>query len=264
MRRALKLNVRTVMLSYTIGPLLAFLPKRWRESLPFHASMKLKHAMLLSGILECLIALTALVYWYSYSVTHWAADAVFSAIQNGAEINPNAIGFAGLAVMFLHPLTWLIAYFGFEGIVRLCAAFTDTTLGTLPLFLAYKAYLQFLRGGNPLSVGTDNSSQSHLASGIRAVRERALIAALPLVPDELHFVTRGSDEILEIRSCRAKPDWTPPRVMRHEDRYYQLEACSRGTAPRPFIYALRKLSAGVPGRTVLIYSPEQTPIRAER
>jgi len=252
------------MLSYTLGPFLAFLPKRWRESLPFHASVDWKPAVLLSGILECLIALIALIYWYSYSVTQWAADAVFSAIQNGAEINPNAIGFAGLAVTFLHPLTWLIAYFGFEGIVRLCAAFTDTTLGVLPLYLLDKACLQFRRGGNPLSAGADNFSQSHLASGIRAVRERALMATLPLVADELHFATRGSDEILEIRSCRAKPDWAPPRVVRHEDRYYQLEARSQSTAPRPFLYVLRKLSAGVPGRTVLIYSPEQTPIRADR
>jgi hypothetical protein len=252
------------MLSYTLGPFLAFLPKRWRESLPFHASVEWKPAVLLSGILECVVALIALLYWYSYSVTHWAADAVFSAIQNGAEIDPKAIGFAGLAVMFLHPLTWLIAYFGFEGVVRLCAAFTDTTLGTLPLFLADKLYIQSVRGGNPLSEGSENFSQSHLASGVRAVRERALMAALPLIPDELHFATRGSDEILEIRSCRAKPDWTPPRLVRHEDRYYQLEEYSKGSPPRPFIYVLRKLSAGVPGRTVLIYSPEQTPVRAER
>jgi hypothetical protein len=90
------------------------------------------------------------------------------------------------------------------------------------------------------------------------------MAALPLVPDELYLTQDGSDEILEIRSCRAKPDWTPPRVVRHEDRYYQLEAYSRGSAPRPFIYVLRRLSAGVPGRSVLIYSPEQTPVRGER
>jgi hypothetical protein len=251
------------MLSYTLGPFLALLPKRWRESLPFHASVNWRPAVLLSGILECTIALVALVYWYSYSVTHWAADAVFSAIQNGAEINPNAIGFAGLAVVFLHPLTWVIAYFGVEGMVRLCAAFTDTTLGILPLVLADKAYVQLARGGNPLAVGTGNFSQSHLASGIRAVRERALEAALPLVPDELFFSIDGTDEILQIRSCRLKPDWAPPRVVRYEDRYYRLESSSEGGAPRPFIYTLRRLSAGVPGRSVLIYSPEKAPIRAE-
>jgi hypothetical protein len=252
------------MLSYALGPFLAFLPKRWRESRPFHASVECRPAVLLSGLLECVAALVALVYWYSYSVTHWAADAVFSAIQNGAEIDPNAIGFAGLAVMWLHPLTWLIAYCGVEGIVRLCAAFTDTTLGILPLFLADKAYLQFVRRGNPLSAGTDNFSQSHLASSLRAVRERVLMATVPLVPDELRFTANGSDEVLEIRACRAKPDWTPPRVVRHEDRYYQLEACSPGSTPRPFIYRLRRLSAGVPGRNVLTYAPEQAPVRVER
>ncbi len=251
------------MLSYTLGPFLALLPRRWRESLPFHASVNWSPAVLLSGILESVVALIALVYWYSYSVTHWAADAVFAAIQNGAQIDPRTIGFAGLAVMFLHPLTWIIAYSGVEGMVRLCAAFTDTTLGVLPLFLADKLYLQLARGGNPLAIGANNFSQSHLASGIRAVRERVLMARLPLVPDELHFATRGSDEILEIHSCRAKTEWTPPRVVRHEDRYYQLEACSERAAPRPFVYTLRRLSAGVPGRSVLIYAPEQTPISAD-
>jgi hypothetical protein len=90
------------------------------------------------------------------------------------------------------------------------------------------------------------------------------MATLPLVPDELHFMREGSDEILEIHSCRVKTEWTPPRVVRHEDRYYRLEACSERTAPRPFVYTLRRLPAGVPGRTVLIYSPEQTPGRVER
>jgi len=252
------------MLSYFLGPFLAFLPRRWRDSLPMAASAHGRPAVILSGLLESAVALFGLVYWYSYSITHWAADAVFSAIQNGAEINPNAIGFAGLAVVFLHPLTWFLVYFGFEGLVRLCAAFTDTTLGLLPLFLADKIYLQLARGGNPLAVGTDNFSQSHLASGIRAVRQRARMAALPLVPDELRFTAASPDEILEIRSCRAKPDWTPPRVVRYEDRYYQLRECSQGTSPRPFIYTLRRLSAGVPGRNVLIYSPEQPPVLASR
>jgi hypothetical protein len=252
------------MLSYILGPFLAFLPKRWRESLPINESIQWRPAMILSGLLESAIALLALVYWYSYSVTHWAADAVFAAIQHGAEIDPNAIGFAGLAVMWLHPLTWLIAYTGLEGIVRLCAAFTDTTLGVLALFLADKAYLALARRGDSGAEDAAKFSQSNLASGIRAVRERALIASLPLIPDELCVTKNGSDETLEIRACRAKPEWSPPRVVRHEDRYYRLETFAEGIAPRPFTYKLRRLSAGVPGRTVLIYSPDQTPITAER
>jgi hypothetical protein len=237
---------------------------RWRESLPIHESIQWRPAMILSGLLESAMALLALVYWYSYSVTNWAADAVFAAIQRGAEIDPRAIGFAGLAVVWLHPLTWLIAYAGLEGIVRACAAFTDTTLGVLALFLVDKAYLALARRGNSGVKDSANFSQSSLASGIRAVREKAMIASLPLIPDELFLTRDGPDELLEIRACRAKPEWTPPRVVRHEDRYYRLETFAEGIAPRPFIYKLRRLSAGVPGRTVLIYSPDHTPVIAER
>ena len=252
------------MLSYILGPFLAILPKRWRELLPFRASLDWKPAALLGGILESVIALLALVYWYSYSVTHWARDAVYSAIQHGAQIDPRAIGFAGLAVLFLHPVTWIIAYAGVEGIVRLCAVFTDTTLGVLPLFLADKAYLQLVRGTHPLVPGVEKFSESHLTSGFRAVREKALTSSLPLIPDELRITRNAPEELLEIRACRRKLDWTPPRVVRHQDRYYRLESSVTGTAPRPFVYTLRRLSAGVPGRSVLVYSPEQTPVLGDR
>jgi hypothetical protein len=246
------------MLSYTLGPFLALLPKRWRESLPIIASLEWRPAMILSGLMESAVALVASVYWYSYSVTHWAEGAVRSAIEHGAQIDPNTVGFAALAVMGLHPLTWLIAYLGVEGMVRLCAALTDTSLGVFPLFLTDWAYLRLVRRTDPQSRAAAKLSESHLASGIRAVRERALLSTLPLVPDELRFTRKGSHEVLEIRACRAKADWIPPRVVRHEDRYYQLVMCSEVNAPRPFVYMLRRLPAGVPGRTVLVYAPEQT------
>jgi len=252
------------MLGYTLGPLLAVLPRRWRESLPITRAINWRPAMVLSGLMESALALVALVYWYSYSVTHWAADAIFSAIEHGAQIDPRAMGFAGLAVMFLHPLTWFIAYCGVEGIVRFCAAFTDTTVGVLPLFLADKTYILIARRRNPEIKSAGSISQGHLASFLHAFRERISTSMLPLVPDELRLRQNGSEEVLEIRSCRAKADWIPPRVVRHEDRYYQLEASMQGTAPRPFVYVLRRLSAGVPGRSVLIYSPEQTPVLADR
>lgn len=252
------------MLGYTLGPFLAFLPRRWHASLRITRAINWRPAMILSGLMESALALVALVYWYSYSVTHWAADAVFSAIEHGAQIDPRALGFAGLAVVFLHPLTWFIAYGGVEGIVRFCAAFTDTTVGVLPLFLADKIYLLIARRRNTEVQSAGSSSQSHLASFLHAFRERISTATLSLVPDELRLRQNGSAEVLEIRSCRAKADWIPPRVVRHEDRYYQLEASTPGTAPRPFVYVLRRLSAGVPGRSVLIYSPEQTPVLADR
>jgi hypothetical protein len=85
--------VKTILL----GPLLSLLPRRWRESNSLYPSIDWRVAAALSGLMESLIAIVALVYWYSYSVTHWAADAVDSAIRAGAEIDPNAVGFAGVA-----------------------------------------------------------------------------------------------------------------------------------------------------------------------
>ncbi|HET9994792.1 MAG TPA: hypothetical protein VFQ18_05255 [Candidatus Acidoferrum sp.] len=91
-----------------------------------------------------------------------------------------------------------------------------------------------------------------------------ILGRIPQVPDE-HFITRdGPDEFLEIRASRRKVDWTPPRTVRYEDSYYRLEASSEGMPPRPFQYTLRRVSAGVPGRTVLIYSPEEAPVPARR
>lgn len=248
------------MLSYLLGPFLAFLPKRWRESFSVRSGYPWKYSVIVSGLIESLLASLALAYWYSYSVTHWAQDAVYAAIQNGAEINPNAIGFAGLAIMFLHPLTWVILYFVAEGLIRLCAAFTDTVLGLFPLYLVEKAYFRFARSKDPTAARTTARSLHYLSSIIQAVQEKFLVARLPDLPDELLFTKDGTDEILHIRSCRPKPDWNPPQVIVHGGQYYRLEACSRSKTPRPFTYTLRKLPAGVPGRSVLKYSPKRPPV----
>jgi hypothetical protein len=80
------------------------------------------------------------------------------------------------------------------------------------------------------------------------------------VPDELCFSKNGADEILEIRACRRKPDWMPPKTVRYKETFYRLEGSSDGPTPRPFRYRLRRLTAGVMGRTVLVYVPEETPV----
>jgi hypothetical protein len=81
------------------------------------------------------------------------------------------------------------------------------------------------------------------------------------VQDELSFRKSGADEFLEICASRRKDDWNPPRVVRFEDNYYRLEAAAVGSGPRPFRYTLRRLSAGVPGRSVVIYAPPEVIVR---
>jgi hypothetical protein len=41
--------------------------------------------------------------------------------------------------------------------------------------------------------------------------------------------------------------------VRVGDTYYRLEQTSVTTGDHPFLYRLRKLPAGVPGRTVILY-----------
>lgn len=78
---------------------------------------------------------------------------------------------------------------------------------------------------------------------------------IPDVCDEICPRHDESGETLEICASRQKKEWDPPRVIRFEGAYYRLESYSVGVGARPFRYVLRRLAAGVPGRTVLIYDP---------
>jgi hypothetical protein len=251
---------------FLLGPFLSLLPKRWRKALPFHGAVDWRSAAVLSGLAESVIALGGLMYWYSYSVTTWVSRALDNVLGQNAPttITDHDIGFAALVIWATHPLTWTIAFFGIEGMARLCTAFTDTVLGIFPLYLLEKIYSKIFRRGVPEPASVVKFSQSHVSSYVDTVKDRVLTARLSQVPDELCFAKNDSEEILEIRAWCAKPDWTPPRTVRYEDRYYRLEETVRGSAPRPFVYKLRRLAAGVPGRTVLIYSPDETPVTASR
>jgi hypothetical protein len=244
------------MWTYILGPFLSLLPKRWRKSFRFDPPIHWARAAAISGLAESVAAVIALSYWYSYSVTTWVSRALDLALEGklGNGVTDHAIGFTALLIWTSHPLTWLIAYFCAEGAARLCsAAFSDSVLGIFPLFLLDKAIVRiFLRRASKEADHAEAASPGSTFLG--AIRERMMIARLPLVSDELFFSRNATEELLEIHACRRKDDWVPPRVVRYLDGYYRLEASSRGEGPRPFRYKLRRLPAGVPGRTVLLYS----------
>jgi hypothetical protein len=245
-----------------LGIALAFLPGRWRAPLRLDQAIPWLGAAILSGLVESLLAFLALVTWYSHSVTHWAANALDSALRNGpeAQVPGQAIGFSALVLWCLHPLTWFIAYFVAEGMVRFLAAVsTEQVLPSWPLLVADWSYGK-LTGrapeGDALHTPTAKEQFQALAS---AARHAAKTAALAELADELHESRQGSDSILEIHSCHAKCEWVPPRVVRIADTYYRLESTSEGKRPRPFVFHLRRLPAGVPGRSVLLYEPPPQP-----
>ena len=170
----------------------------------------------------------------------------------------------GLVIFATHPLTWLIAYAGIEGSVRLVgAAFTENNLGILPLFVVDKIYLKMTGQSGPGAAKAAGYERGNWSSYTGAIRERVRLSRTPLMPDELSFSKNDKEEILEIRACRRKPDWTPPKTVRYQDAFYRLETSSDGPGPRPFRYRLRRLTAGVMGRSVLVYAPEEPPVVVE-
>jgi hypothetical protein len=254
------------VLTYLLGPFLALLPRRWRKLLPVGSDVAWRRATVLSGFAESVIALASLMYWYSYYMNllvNNGLDAALRGKMGGAT--DQAIGFTALVIWATHPLTWLLAFAGVEGSVRLAgAAFTETNLGIFPLFLLDKIIVKLSGRSEPNAAKAAGYTEGNLSSYAGAIREKAAIKRLPQVPDELFFSGSGPDEMVEIRACRRKPEWNPPRTVRYQDTFYRLEACAEGRPPRPFRYTLRKLSAGVMGRTVLIYAPEETPVLAKK
>lgn len=255
------------MFTLLFGPFLALLPKRWRQSLPMRKLIEWRTASMLSGFAEFLFGVVAMLYWYSYSVSTWVSRGLDAALAGkaGPSVNEQEVGFMAIFIFATHPLTWLIFYIAVEGSVRLVgAAFTENNLGVLPLFVTDKIFLKITGRSGPSVAQSAGYTQTNLSSYVGAIREKARVVRTTIIPDELCVTREGADEFLEIRACRRKPDWTPPRTVRYQDTFYRLEASSSGSGPRPFHYRLRRLSMGVMSRTVLQYAPEFEPLVSER
>lgn len=255
------------MFTFLLGPFLAALPKRWRQSLPMQKLIEWRVASMLSGFAESLFGVAAMLYWYSYSVTTWVSRGLDAALAGkaGPSVNEQEVGFMAIFIFATHPLTWLIAYIAVEGSVRLVgAAFTENNLGVLPLFVADKIFLKVTGQSGPGIAQAAGYTETNLSSYVGSIREKARVLRSAVIPDELCLIREGADEFLEIRACRNKPDWTPPRTVRYQDTFYRLEASSSGSDPRPFRYRLRRLSAGVMSRTVLVYAPDGKPVVLEK
>jgi len=255
------------VLTYLLGPLLALFPRTLRKLLPAGSAVDWRKATVLSGFAEAVIALIALMYWYSYYMTLLVSNGLDSALAGKMPtgVTDHDIGFTALVIWATHPLTLAIAFGGIEGAVRLVsAAFAETNLGILPLFLLDKIIGKFSGHSERSATKAAGYSEGNISSYVGAIREKAIYKRLPQVPDELFLSGSAPDEFLEIRASRRKADWNPPRTVRYQNTFYRLEASSNGMPPRPFRYTLRKLAAGVMGRTVLVYSPEEEPVLARK
>lgn len=242
-----------ILWTYVIGPLLAFLPRRWRQALASGGEVQWKHAGTLSGLLESIGGIVVLGYWYLYGMQKMVDAGVSSALSGnfGPGVTDQVIGGASLVIMATHSVTWVLAFFVVEGAVRLCAAaFAESVVATLPL--AMVAWLAGIFRTNKERTG--ETVKRNAESFAVAVKERLLESRAKDLADELSYQREGEEEYLEIRASRKKEEWLAPKVVRVNGVYYRLEESGLGKGARPFWYRLKKLAAGVPGRNVIFYS----------
>lgn len=193
------------MATYTIGLALALLPERWRPARFDELGVNWPRATAISALVEGFGAMALLVVWYSIFVTRLGNII-------GSRVDDLYGGYVGLFSLALHPLTWVICYFGCEGVVRfLAAVVTRESCGTLPLAM--------------------------IAWGLeRAKRWRDG----KFVADEI--TVRTSEYDLQVASCRAKQHWKYPLTIRYDERFYQVIASElRSHGSRPYVYFLRLL-----------------------
>ena len=210
------------MWTYLAGPILAFLPARLRAAYLGDIQVNWSRATVFSGIIESFLSLVALIGWYSIFITR-TGPAI------GASIPWPYAGPMGLLSMYMHPLTWLICYFGVEGAVRAMSGLaTHEVPGTLPLVLFDRA-VQYAKTG-----------EWHVKPG--------------LMEDE---VIRGEGTWdLKIASCNPKAHWKYPLTIRYGGEFFPVHGEEHvATGGRPHIYVLRRLPSNEIIRGLEDYDP---------
>jgi hypothetical protein len=215
--------------TYILGPIFTLLPRRWRERVFQTTAGRMARAAIISGIVESILALFAIVVWYSIYV----AMAANTATHSGALVPDeyaNRVGTFAYMLFWLNPITWIVAYFGLEGVARSLAALTSGEVyGTLPLCAA--DYI------------------------VRRVKKHRAKPELPLVADE---IIPGDACDMRIASCRNKPDWEYPFTIHYAGAYFQVIAnVHLAAGPRPYVYSFRRLPAGEVARGLKEYDPEE-------
>lgn len=224
--------------AYVVGPFAALLPKRWRQGERNGPTTYFARAALISGVAEAVLSLMVMGFWYAGVVglfsSHYANFITTSAQALSSEWT--FAGGAGLIGFATNPITWLILYFAFEGVIRAFAAIaSNEVVGTLPLYLA-----DFLW---------------------RKLRRKRKAPELPLVPDEI--TPGGSTCDIRIASCRRRDGWRYPFTLRYAGGYFQvIDEQYMAAGPRPYIYSLRRLPPGEIARGLKNYDPADvlTPI----
>lgn len=226
------------MIQFLLGLAVVLLPERFRRKWLPQWQGNLRASAVVSGVAQVLAALGLLIVRYPGFINEQVAQIDVRVINGMAEkagdTAVRGIGIILLAAYVLLPVSILLIYFAFEGVVRLVAAVTTSeVVGTLPLALAdiagqkWKAYYAEKKQG-------------------------------PRVPDLVgvpEMDGRGYD--LSIASCREKTGWDHLMTISYEETLYEVADYVEGDEPRKHVYLLRRAPLHKVVRGLHHYDPEE-------
>jgi hypothetical protein len=200
-------------MNFLYAMLVSFLPPRTRRALGHRSEEHLAAAAGVSGFLEMLIF--GLFY-----------------VKGFVDYAPHAfIGPAAFLEYLFLPRSWPLAFFYFEGGLRLLVAMGGQALGTIPLYVV---------------------------AAIQAWHE-ARVRRSGLGPLVLDTVERGDGSRYELRisSCRPRRNWDKWMTVLFEEKFYEIVSAELGVPPRPYVYLLRTKPESKVIRGLHHYHPDE-------
>jgi len=212
-------------------------PERYRGRFLSRHELGVQRGALLSGIAQILLCLGIFIARFLWLMQKRPGDIADVAIRHNAEevlISQHAqfgMGFLTLLEYMIQPLTLVLIYFIFEGLVRgLAALLTQEVVPSLPL-----------------------QAIAFVHDKIDAKRRERELG--PLVIDEVR-PGDGDGVDLVIASCRAR-SWTSMLMIEYQEHLYELIGSELDAPPRRYLYRLRKSPPQKAFRGMHHYSPDE-------
>jgi hypothetical protein len=225
------------MLLFLLSAVFSMVPVRYRGRFLSDFDVNVQRGAVASGIMEMLFCLAAFIVRYLFFFQARIQGMAGATIRKGGEsaLADSRVQFGAGTIATLEyliqPVTLLLIFFLFEGIVRFMAAFlTQEVIASLPLQTI--AWLHGL---------------------FEWKKEREFLG--PLIVDVVRPGNQ-TDYDLKIESCRPR-DWTPMTTVFYQEQLYELHVAREGPPPRRFIYLLRKAPANKLVRGFHRYSPDE-------
>lgn len=221
-----------------LGIFVSLLPSRYRGSHDLAEFTGLKNPATVSGLMQILgffvLHIYHLLYVYRSSVQRVAEQV----LESGKDIDMSlqhfsaGLGALGFLEYMINPVSMLLTYFLFEGMVRFIAALSaGQIVATLPLALIAGVHNRLDKAGEDKALG-----------------ERTV---------DIVKKGDGNEFDLCIFSSRPKLTWDKMMTISFQDQLYEMAEHREGPPPRRFVYLLRKMPGGKVVRGLHPYRPDE-------